>query len=445
MRNRRRSKPSGARHSVAQASPGWVIPAAITVLAEQPPARLSTAPSRRAPKPEGRHRKPASPRLREVALVAIAIFGLGLAVTSALYPTGDRTVSYLPPVSSSRSPSASVAAAAALARASATDTTGPLSPSGPRAQPPSPGAAASALALDGIPTTALAAYVEAAANVFTADPTCGLTWPLLAAIGRVESDHGRFAGAVLHQDGTSTPRIIGIALNGHGTALILDTDHGRLDGDPVYDHAVGPMQFIPSTWARDGVDGDGDAIADPFDIFDAAASAARYLCAAGGDLTTTAGQERAVLAYNHSASYVALVLSLERVYANGAGLTVPTPPSVAPTSPPPPVAPVDPGVPLATGTVGAGSTGASSTTPSPSDTPPAPSSPVEVGSTSTQPTTPPPASGTTSAAPSDTSSPPGATTSDTATGSPTDPAVSSSTDATSAPPPDSSSGTGTTS
>jgi membrane-bound lytic murein transglycosylase B len=135
-------------------------------------------------------------------------------------------------------------------------------------------APASALAASGIPVTALLAYQQAARREAQLDPACGLSWPLLAGIGRVESDHGRFAGATLHSDGLSTPPVIGIPLNGHGTALIRDTDHGRLDGDTVYDHAVGPMQFIPSTWASWGVDANHDGVKDPFNIFDAAAAAA---------------------------------------------------------------------------------------------------------------------------------------------------------------------------
>lgn len=182
---------------------------------------------------------------------------------------------------------------------------------------PSPGLAASALASDGIPETALVAYENAAQRESLLDPACHLTWPLLAAIGRVESDHGRFAGAVLYTDGRSYPRIIGIPLNGDGTALIRDTDGGRLDGDPVYDHAVGPMQFIPSTWARWGVDVDSDGVADPFDIFDAAASTADYLCASGADLATLSGQYRAVFTYNHSDEYVRTVIALAATYAAG--------------------------------------------------------------------------------------------------------------------------------
>jgi membrane-bound lytic murein transglycosylase B len=209
-------------------------------------------------------------------------------------------------------------------------------------------AQASALASDGIPTTALLAYHNAAQRELTLDPKCGLSWPLLAGIGRVESDHGRFAGAVLHTDGLSTPRIIGIALDGNGTARILDTDHGRLDGDKVFDRAVGSMQFIPSTWARYRVDGNGDGVADPFNVIDAAAAAAHYLCAAGGDLTTLAGQQRAVRAYNNSAAYVVLVLRLEHAYARGvSGLTVPILPA-GPTAPPQrsTMPPANPGPPL---------------------------------------------------------------------------------------------------
>jgi len=212
------------------------------------------------------------------------------------------------------------------------------------------------LAADGIPVTALVAYQEAAAREMLLRPSCGLQWSLLAAIGRVESDHNQFDGAVLHPDGLATPPVIGPALNGHGTALILDTDHGVLDGDRLYDHAVGPMQFIPSTWARFGVDANGDGIKDPLNIFDAAAAAADYLCVAGGDLTTLAGQRRAVFAYNHTDSYVAEVLQLAQTYADGDVVLAPTsqPPAVEPPSgarsPVGPVLdlpPVDPGRPPA--------------------------------------------------------------------------------------------------
>ncbi|HEY2166132.1 MAG TPA: lytic murein transglycosylase [Jatrophihabitantaceae bacterium] len=196
----------------------------------------------------------------------------------------------------------------------------------PKAQPkaaPAPvdNTLISSMTDSGIPAVALNAYRVAAARVDNDDPGCGIDWALLAGIGREESDHGQFAGAVLHADGVSTPRIIGIPLNGHGTALILDTDHGRLDGDTVYDHAIGPMQFIPSTWAIYGADANGDGVADVFNINDAALAAARYLCDAGGNLRTHAGQVSAILAYNESDQYLAQVLALADAYRRGIPVT----------------------------------------------------------------------------------------------------------------------------
>jgi len=173
------------------------------------------------------------------------------------------------------------------------------------------------LAANGIPNVALNAYRVAAARMAHVQPGCGIDWALLAGIGREESDHGRFAGATLNADGTSTPRIIGIPLNGNGTERIGDSDGGAIDGDPIFDRAAGPMQFIPSTWAAYGTDANGDGKADIFNVNDAALSAARYLCAAGGNLRTHAGQVAAVLAYNHSDEYLAQVLALADAYRRG--------------------------------------------------------------------------------------------------------------------------------
>jgi len=171
---------------------------------------------------------------------------------------------------------------------------------------------------NGIPTAAVMAYQRTEAVLAQADPACHLPWALVAAIGRVESDHGRFADNVLGDDGKSRPGIYGPALDGRsGTALVADTDAGAYDKDRVYDRAVGPMQFIPSTWEIVGVDADADDIRDPQDIDDAALAAGVYLCAGNNDLSTVAGQQASVFSYNHSEDYVNLVLAIMRAYETG--------------------------------------------------------------------------------------------------------------------------------
>ena len=99
-------------------------------------------------------------------------------------------------------------------------------------------------------------------------------------------------------------------------ALILDTDDGVLDGDTVYDRAVGPMQFIPTTWRLFDADGNGDGETDPQNIYDAALAAARYLCASTSTMTTAAGEQRAYFAYNHDLDYSRNVTNAGRGYRN---------------------------------------------------------------------------------------------------------------------------------
>src|SRR6478735_9121149 len=162
----------------------------------------------------------------------------------------------------------------------------------------------------GIPAAALAAYQRAETVINAADKGCHLSWQLVAAIGRVESDHGRTNGNSRDADGVAEPGIFGLPLNGtHGTSTISDTDAGQYDADAKYDRAVGLMQFIPSTWSVVGVDADGDGQRNPQDINDAALATAVYLCSGDDDLSSTAGQRSAVFRYNHSAAYVDLVLS----------------------------------------------------------------------------------------------------------------------------------------
>lgn len=191
----------------------------------------------------------------------------------------------------------------------------------------------SLLLSSGIPAEALRAYIHAADLMRTQAPGCHLSWPVLAGIGRVESNHGRFGGSVLGADGVPVPPIAGPRLDGAGDfAAVADTDQGVLDGDTEFDRAVGPMQFIPSTWARVGRDGDGNGVSNPQDIDDAAASAGVYLCAGGRDLRTGSGLGVAIFSYNHSNDYVSIVAAVARGYATGRTSDVPQVPQ--PSTPP---------------------------------------------------------------------------------------------------------------
>ena len=168
----------------------------------------------------------------------------------------------------------------------------------------------------GIPEVALAAYGAVELEMRHERPGCHLSWIPLAGIGSMESDHGRFHGATLLPDGRSQPPVIGVALDGRGVAAIADSDGGRLDGDTIHDRAVGPMQFLPTTWRTWSADGDGDGRADPFDLADAALAAGRYLCgAARGDLRQPMPWATAVLSYNHSRTYLAEVTRRANRYA----------------------------------------------------------------------------------------------------------------------------------
>jgi hypothetical protein len=99
----------------------------------------------------------------------------------------------------------------------------------------------------------------------------GLDWRILASIGQIESGHGKNLG-------------------------------------PSSAGALGPMQFMPATWAAYGVDGDGDGAADIMNPFDAVPSAATYLCRSGA--TREGGLYSAIFAYNHADWYVRKVLGL---------------------------------------------------------------------------------------------------------------------------------------
>ena len=111
-----------------------------------------------------------------------------------------------------------------------------------------------------------------------AGATYGIPWQVLAAINKVETNFGANLG-------------------------------------PSSAGAIGWMQFMPSTWARWGVDANGDGVADPNNPTDAIFSAARYLAGCGGQFDIA----RAVYCYNHSQAYVNEVLALAAQYGRGGG------------------------------------------------------------------------------------------------------------------------------
>ncbi|MBF6195585.1 lytic murein transglycosylase [Nocardia implantans] len=169
----------------------------------------------------------------------------------------------------------------------------------------------------GIPGVAVAAYENAERILAAENPVCGMPWSLLAGIGRVESTHAY--GGKADADGNPLSPVYGPVLDGSltGNHVVRDSDDGALDGLDGYDRAIGPMQFLPDTWKRYAADGNGDGIADPQNLFDAALTAGRYLCDGGLNMRDLAQQSKAILRYNHSMAYVANVMAWETSYSTG--------------------------------------------------------------------------------------------------------------------------------
>jgi hypothetical protein len=167
----------------------------------------------------------------------------------------------------------------------------------------------------GIPVVAVEAYGYAELVLSRTAPACHLSWTTIAAIGFVESAHGSANNSVLNADGTVRPPIYGLPLDGKGgRQLIRDTDHGVIDGDTTYDRAVGPLQFIPSTWLANAIDADNNGVTDPNDLDDASLTAASYLCKNGRDLSRADSWYDAILSYNAVAPYAAKVYQTANEY-----------------------------------------------------------------------------------------------------------------------------------
>lgn len=162
-----------------------------------------------------------------------------------------------------------------------------------------------------IPTVAYEAYRAASASAAAVAPGCAVDWTVVAGIAQMESAHGRVNDGELAPNGDVRPPIRGAALDGtRGTQAVPDTDVGELDGDATWDRAMGPLQFIPSSWRTLGRDGNGDGVADPDNLYDAALAAVAHLCVlTPGDFTDRGDLRDALTVYNESGRYADEVLA----------------------------------------------------------------------------------------------------------------------------------------
>jgi hypothetical protein len=148
-----------------------------------------------------------------------------------------------------------------------------------------------------------------------AAPNCGLSWNLLAGIGRIESLHAN--NGATDARGTAVRPIYGPTLDGSLAGNETIVQSMAPNGMATYARAMGPMQFLPGTWARYASDGDGDGKADPQNLFDSALAAGRYLCSGGLNLRDQSQVLSAILRYNNSMPYARNVLGWAAAYATG--------------------------------------------------------------------------------------------------------------------------------
>ena len=258
-----------------------------------------------------------------IALVALGAVTIAFAIVQLNHDnTADSAPEPSPPTTPSQAPAAdSPATGTDPSTSPSTSPSAGASPDAsaiPIASRVDPSWVASMATATGIPERALAAYAGATLAEQEKAPNCGLGWNTLAAIGQVESQHGSLHKATLAEDGSVKPRIIGPALDGGKFGRIRDTDHGKLDHDRTWDHAVGPMQFLPQSWKKWAADGDLDGTRDIDQIDDAALAAADYLCADNRNLADSGTWQRAIGTYNAGIEYAAQVATTANQYAAAA-------------------------------------------------------------------------------------------------------------------------------
>lgn len=166
------------------------------------------------------------------------------------------------------------------------------------------------------PDAAVAAY-QRAATVINAAAPCNLDWLVLAALGRLASNHGR-GDDLSHRitlKGKVKPALLGRPLNGKaGRSRVSDTDAGELDGNARWDAPTGPMGLLPETWSRVAVDADGDTVRNVQDLDDATLGAAVLLCASGKDLARPKALRKALRRYDATPHFARTVRALVAEY-----------------------------------------------------------------------------------------------------------------------------------
>ncbi|MDT5004050.1 MAG: hypothetical protein QOJ24_1226 [Mycobacterium sp.] len=265
-----------------------------------------------------------SPALGLVAIIPIVFAGAVGASPTTAAPMRDAAVTPLAAVALSNIDPSGPSVVAATKAPTAFHIASSANMSGPP-----PAVVVSSPGTLRIPMIALNAYQNAERMMAASYPGCGISWNLLAGIGRIESMHAN--GGATDASGSAVRPIYGPSLDGTlpGNEVIeLSRNTSRV----TYARAIGPMQFLPGTWSRYASDGNGDGKADVQNVFDASLAAARYLCSGGLNLRDQSQVMTAILRYNNSMAYAQNVLGWAAAYATGV-VPVDLPPITGPIPP----------------------------------------------------------------------------------------------------------------